>query len=331
MAEIDANVVEVATGREQLVAGESAWETGPRWLPDGSGLLMVSDRDGWFQVVRISADGAQRTVLTTGSREHGEPGGGWGYVPVPSPDGKRFAFVEVHDGLVDLLIGDLAAPGAAGTVGGSVAVNPFDGVWMIVGWMPDASAVLAIGRSERSPDELWLLPVAQAAAADDDRVLQERSIPMAVGTGRRIVEEPQPLLAGEPVDALPGTVGPAALRSEPEVPDRERLEPIRPVGVERHLEVRLDERMAMRHEGDVAGRDALHLSDGADQLILRPDVLQQPDRKRHVELVVADARKIRGVALDEFHVVDRAVQAKIGEPRLVIGDDLAFLLWRAWK
>ena len=62
------HVIEVATGREGLIAGESAWETGPRWLPDGSGLLMVSDRDGWFQAVHISADGAERTVLTSGVR-----------------------------------------------------------------------------------------------------------------------------------------------------------------------------------------------------------------------------------------------------------------------
>jgi dipeptidyl aminopeptidase/acylaminoacyl peptidase len=176
------HLVDVVSGHDRLIAGEDAWETGPRWLQDGSGLLMVSDRDGWFQVVRISADGVERTVLTTGSREHGEPGGGWGYAPVPSPDGKRFAFVEVHDGLVDLLIGDLAAPGAAGTAGGSVAVNPFDGVWMIVGWMPDASAVLAIGRSERSPDELWLLPVAQAAADGAKPRQLTHSLPTVVDT-----------------------------------------------------------------------------------------------------------------------------------------------------
>ena len=34
-----------------------------RWLPDGS-LLFVSDADGWFQVVRLTADGHDRIVLT---------------------------------------------------------------------------------------------------------------------------------------------------------------------------------------------------------------------------------------------------------------------------
>src|ERR1035437_9219290 len=101
------HIVDVASGRERLVAGGSAWETAPRWLPDGSGLLMVSDQSGWFQVARVSADGSGRRLLTSGQHEHGEPGGSWGYAPVPSPDGCRFVHVEVREGLVDLLVGEL--------------------------------------------------------------------------------------------------------------------------------------------------------------------------------------------------------------------------------
>src|ERR1035437_2127453 len=57
--------------------------------------------------VRTTAGGSGRTVLTSGQHEHGEPGGGWGYAPVPSPDGCRFVHVEVREGLVDLLVGEL--------------------------------------------------------------------------------------------------------------------------------------------------------------------------------------------------------------------------------
>ena len=179
------HLVYVVTAQEELIAGESAWETGPRWLPDGSGLLMVSDLDGWFQVVRISADGKKRTVLTTGKHEHGEPGGGWGYAPLPSPDGTRFAYVEVHDGLVDLLIGDLPADGATSGPGlHAVAVNPSDGIWMVVGWMPDASAIMAIGRSESAPDDLWLLPVPGAAAEGAKPRQLTHSLPTVVDTAR---------------------------------------------------------------------------------------------------------------------------------------------------
>lgn len=170
------HVVEVATGRERLIAGESAWETGPRWLPDGSGLLMVSDRDGWFQAVHISADGAERTVLTSGEREHGEPGGGWGYVPLPSPDGKRFSYADIHDGLVDLLVADLAGHGARR----SAVVSPYEGVWISVGWLPDSSALLAVGSGERQPEDLWLLPMPEAAAGGAKPRQLTHSLPTVV-------------------------------------------------------------------------------------------------------------------------------------------------------
>ena len=70
-------LVDVATGTTRVVAGERSVDVAARWLPDGS-LLFVSDADGWFQVVRLTADGHDRIVLTEGEREHGEPGGGAG-------------------------------------------------------------------------------------------------------------------------------------------------------------------------------------------------------------------------------------------------------------
>ena len=100
------SLVDVATGASKVVAGERSRDVGAEWMADGS-LLFVSDADGWFQVVRLTADGHDRIVLTAGEREHGEPGGGAGHVPLPSPDGSRFVHIEVHDGLQDLLVGEL--------------------------------------------------------------------------------------------------------------------------------------------------------------------------------------------------------------------------------
>ncbi len=169
-------LVDVAGGETEVVAGERSHDTGASWLPDGS-LVYVSDADGWFQVVRRSPDGRDRIVLTDGEREHGEPSGGIGYTPIPSPDGSRVVHIEVHDGLIDLVVRSLseAAPPKRGrgrppktprTVAAATRaerVSPWDGVWRAVGWLPDGAWVAAIGESETRPQDLWLLPVAGVA------------------------------------------------------------------------------------------------------------------------------------------------------------------------
>ncbi len=177
-------LVDVATGVTEVVAGDTSMDVGARWLPDGS-LLFVSDADGWFQVVKRTADGRDRIVLTAGDREHGEPSGGVGYAPVPSADGSRFVSIEIHDGLQDLVVGELAArvapkrgrgrpPRTPRTVSAAVAghrINPWDGVWRSVGWLPDGAWVAAIGENETHPQDLWLLPV-PGVAPDDARPRQ---------------------------------------------------------------------------------------------------------------------------------------------------------------
>ena len=192
------HVVTVASGAERLVAGHAAWETGPRWLPDGSSLLIASDEDGWFQVMRVSLDGSERTRLTFDRVEHGEPGGSWGYVALPSPDGTRFVHSEFKDGLVDLVIADLPPQPSRGggnwTVAGqgtapgadrrSAVINPFEGVWMSVDWLPDSSAILAIGESERVPEDLWLLPTPETAAQGLKPRQLTHSLPAVIDTAR---------------------------------------------------------------------------------------------------------------------------------------------------
>jgi dipeptidyl aminopeptidase/acylaminoacyl peptidase len=160
-------------------------------------------------VVRRSADGRDRFVLTDGDREHGEPAGGIGYIPLPSPDGSRVVHIEVHDGLIDLIVrsvGDAAPPkrgrGRPPKVPRTVAaatkaerISPWDGVWRAVGWLPDGAWVAAIGESETRPQDLWLLPVpgvapdgARPRQVTDSRpaVLASALAPGRVPTGERI-------------------------------------------------------------------------------------------------------------------------------------------------
>jgi dipeptidyl aminopeptidase/acylaminoacyl peptidase len=177
------HVIDIATGEERLVAGDEACETGPSWAPDGS-LLFISDMDGWFQVVRLAADLRERTILSAADQtarvrhDHGEPTGAPGFIPLASPNGSLVAYVRFDEGYADLLVGPLGpiaarkrGPGrppkhprpVAAAVPGTV-VSPWRGVWRAVGWLPDSSAVLAVGESEGEPQDLWVLPVPGVAA-----------------------------------------------------------------------------------------------------------------------------------------------------------------------
>jgi dipeptidyl aminopeptidase/acylaminoacyl peptidase len=194
---------DIATGEERWIAGGGAeWAAGPRPMPDGS-FLYVSDGDGWFQVVRVSADGRERFVLTSGEREHGEPSGGPGYAALSSPDGSRFVHIEVHDGLVDLVVAPTGLgmvpkrgrgrppkrpPAVVAAAEGRV-VNPWPGVWRSVGWLADGAWIAAVGESEAAPQDLWLLPV-RGVAPDDARPRQVTTsmpavVAAALGPGRQ--------------------------------------------------------------------------------------------------------------------------------------------------
>ena len=184
------SIVDVATGSERLVGDGSDWECGPAWLPDG-GLLFLSDADGWFQVVRLAPDGRTRTQLTSGSQEHGEPGGAFGYAPLPSPDGSRFAHIAVHDAFVDLVVAavsDTKAPRTKGrlpknprpTTATGDAIQPWPGVWRAIGWLPDGAWVAAVGEAEARPQDLWLLPVSGLAPEGSRPRQVTRSLPVVL-------------------------------------------------------------------------------------------------------------------------------------------------------
>jgi dipeptidyl aminopeptidase/acylaminoacyl peptidase len=192
-------VVDVGDGSERVVAGEASFDTGPAWLPDGS-LLYLSDADGWFQVVRRTADGRDRIVLTPGERERGlptiVPGADFGWVPDPSPDGSRLVHIEIHDGLVDLVARPVdggpppkrgrgrppKTPRTLSSATSGTRLNPWDGVWRQVGWLVDGAWVVAIGESETRPQDLWLLPVPGVASEDARPRQVTNSMPAVVAS-----------------------------------------------------------------------------------------------------------------------------------------------------
>jgi dipeptidyl aminopeptidase/acylaminoacyl peptidase len=219
LATMQVSVMDLAGGADRVVAGVGAWETSPRWLPDGAGLLVASDRDGWFQVVRVPVDGGERLALTAGAAEHGDYNDGFGMAPLPSPDGTRFVHPLIRDGLVDLYVAPLAGAApvkrrrgrpprnrpAENAAGGSTRISPADGVWLAVGWLPDGRGVLAVGETEREPEDFWILP---APAADGTLARPRRltrSLP-AVLPVRTFVEPERLTIRARDGQAIPLTL-----------------------------------------------------------------------------------------------------------------------------
>ncbi len=195
------HLVNVADGTERRIAGGGTeYAAGPRALP-GGGFLYLTDADGWFQVVRLSADGRERTVLTTGKREHGEPSGGYGYAALAAPDASRFVHGDHHHALIDLIVAPIGGaspvkrgrgrppknppPVVAGAAGSGSVVNPWPGVWRSVGFLADGAWLAAIGESQDRPQDLWLLPVPGVAPAGSRARQVTNSMPAVLSAAFR--------------------------------------------------------------------------------------------------------------------------------------------------
>jgi dipeptidyl aminopeptidase/acylaminoacyl peptidase len=194
------HLVDVATGDERRIAGgDGEWATGPRAVP-GGGFLYLSDADGWFQVVRLDADGGTKTVLTHGEREHGETAGAWGFAPLASADATRIVHIAIHDALVDLIVAPLVAGppakrgrgrppkrGAASAAVEGMIVNPWPGVWRAVGFLGDGDREVArrdlahVVPAEQAL-QLVLVDAERALASDDGG---HRGLRSGLGDGAR--------------------------------------------------------------------------------------------------------------------------------------------------
>ena len=68
----------------------------PTWSPDSQHLAFASNRDGFYQIYAVQADGSQvRRLTDTTVREE---------KPAWSPDGSRIAFMSTRDGNAEVYV-----------------------------------------------------------------------------------------------------------------------------------------------------------------------------------------------------------------------------------
>jgi dipeptidyl aminopeptidase/acylaminoacyl peptidase len=81
----------------------------PRFSPDGSRLAFLSDEAGWLNLWASDADGGDPKPLLSEEAEHGFPSWGLGQRSYAwSPDGSQIVFTRVENGLVRLVVLDVA-------------------------------------------------------------------------------------------------------------------------------------------------------------------------------------------------------------------------------
>jgi TolB protein len=167
----DIAVLDLGTRRTTVLTRNRAADFFPRWSPDGSRVVFVSDRGGDDDLYVMRADGTslRRLTRTRGAREA---------TPAWSPDGRRILFARStpareHDVYVIDATGRnerRLTRGRSTWIDIAPAVSP-DGSTIVIASnrMPDGNLELfTLTPSGRILDRLTHTPVGDAAAGDDN-------------------------------------------------------------------------------------------------------------------------------------------------------------------
>lgn len=128
---LDVVIVDPATGEVTPLTADRAKDVEPTWLPDGSGIVFRSDRDGVSNLyrLRLPTEGRPRGIAQSPepSSERGPEGSlerlsnvaGGAFAPDVAPDGRSLAFASYSARGYDLRVMDLEhAPGSPAEVFG---------------------------------------------------------------------------------------------------------------------------------------------------------------------------------------------------------------------
>ncbi len=115
--------------------------------PDGASFLFRSHRSGWIYIWESSTS-------TTGAPRQPAPAEADQGDAAWSPDGRYIAYVENHNGTLDLRV----VPAEGGEP--RVLVAPRMGVVSEPAWSPDSSQIAYLLGSPVAPNDIWLVDVA---------------------------------------------------------------------------------------------------------------------------------------------------------------------------
>ncbi len=99
----DIILMDLDSGVERLLVGDSHWKGQLSWSPDGASLAFASYRDGDYDIY----------VLKDGETERMTKRPSWDIAPAWSPDGASIAYASDHGGMYDVWVADLEFPAIA--------------------------------------------------------------------------------------------------------------------------------------------------------------------------------------------------------------------------
>jgi dipeptidyl aminopeptidase/acylaminoacyl peptidase len=121
----------------------------PKVAPDGSAFLFRSHRSGWINVWVAPINGGDPRPIAPAEADQSDP--------IWSPDGRWIAYVENHNGTLDLRV--VAAAGGDPRV----LVAPEIGVCGGPSWSPDGERIAYLFATPATPNDLWVVSVADGA------------------------------------------------------------------------------------------------------------------------------------------------------------------------
>src|SRR5262249_43287928 len=117
----------------------------PSVSPDGSQFIFKSYRSGWLNIWLASLDGSNPRQIAPAAADQSDAA--W------SPDGRSIAYVENHDGTLDLRVVDTKCGEPR------VVVAPGVGVCHGPAWSPDGTRLSYLFGSVTSPNDVFVVNV----------------------------------------------------------------------------------------------------------------------------------------------------------------------------